>query len=544
MRPFAVLDSETDPFLAGRIPEPFVWGYYDGMEFRHYTHDTVHSMLEFIAEQKIIVYAHNGGKFDYHFLLPYMEAFDHIKIISGRLAQFFIGNAEFRDSYNILPVSLSKIEITDDKGNITKKQEFDYSLMEKTERYKPENWERIIDYLRDDCVTLYEAIKAFQNQYGRHLTQAGAAMAQWKKISKTEIPKSTGEYFNAFKPYYYGGRVQCFRHGIIENDFSVFDINSAYPFAMLSAHPYGLDVIETTDEPMGNFERGPSFYKIRARSLGAYPYREKNGLSFPDDGEIREFHITGWELQAAIDTGTAGDYEVLKVTYHLHHQSFAEYIEHFYQQRMTARATGDKAGDLFAKLLMNSLYGKFGANPEQYAEYVILPPEEMAGLMDPENEFNLSGELGPWLLGERELNDEEMRYYNVATAASITGYVRAYLWRAIVSTGRSNILYCDTDSIATLSPGNELDTGSGLGKWKHEGEFDKAGIAGKKMYIFRGKIRGGKREYKTASKGVKLSNSQLWKVAGGASVVYAPENPTFSVHHAPRFVSRKISLTK
>jgi len=90
-----------------------------------------------------------------------------------------------------------------------------------------------------------------------------------------------------------------------------------------------------------------------------------------------------------------------------------------------------------------------------------------------------------------------------------------------------------------------LETGAELGKWKHEGEFDKAGIAGKKMYIFRGKKnRSGVREYKTASKGVKLTNAQLWKVAGGTPVVYMPENPTFSVHHAPRFTARKITLTK
>lgn len=541
MRPFAVLDSETDPFKQGRIPEPFVWGFYDGLMFRHFTHDTAHSMIEWIADQKIIVYAHNGGKFDYHFLLPYMEPYDHVKIINGRLAQFYIGKAEFRDSMNILPVALKNIEVSKD-GETIKKQEFDYSLMERDVRYKPENWGNIIGYLRDDCVTLWEAINKFQTEYGRHLTQAGAAMAQWKKISKKPLPKSTGEYFEAFKHYYYGGRVQCFRRGIIESDFSVFDINSAYPFAMLSPHPYGLAYVETS-EPDVICKSG--FYKIRAESAGAYPYREKTGLSFPDDGEIREFNVTGWELLAAQETGTAGNAKILSGIVHTETQDFTEYIEHFYQLRLTAKAIGDKAGDLFAKLLMNSLYGKFGANPENYAEFVVLPPEERDSLLDPDNDFNLSGELGPWLLGERGLTDDEMRYYNVATAASITGFVRAYLWRAICTTGIDNILYCDTDSIATIDTGNSLDNGNKLGQWKHEGEFDRAGIAGKKMYIFRGKKKGSKaREYKTASKGVKLSNAQLWKVASGTEVIYKSENPTFSVHHAPRFVSRKITLTK
>lgn len=550
MRPFIVIDSETDPFLKGRIPEPFVWGVYDGKVFRHYHNDNFHSLINWLSEQQVIVYAHNGGKFDYHFMLSYLEPYDNISIINGRIAKFFIGKAEFRDSYNILPVPLAKFEGKTVDGEVIKKQEFDYKLMEKEKRYKPEIWEKIVDYLRDDCVTLYQMIHDFQTEYGRHLTQAGAAMAQWKKISGLKTPSSDTEYFKQFSQYYYGGRVQCFKSGIIEQDFSVFDINSAYPYAMLSKHAYGLDYIYSEHE-LNDYDRGSGFFKIRAKSMGAFPFRTKTGLSFPADGEIREFMITGWELQAAIDTRTNGDHEVLHAIYHSELQDFSEYINYFYEKRLTAKASGDKAGDLFAKLLMNSLYGKFGSNPENYMNYIILPQEERETLNevdsdgDPVNEYRDGGELGPWILAERELYEDEQKYFNVATAASITGFVRAYLWRAICNSGIDNMLYCDTDSIATLSAGNELSTGKQLGAWKHEGEFDKAGIAGKKLYIFRGKKKGKKpREYKTASKGVKLTYNQLWTVAKGTAVIYEPDNPSFSVHCSPRFVARRITLTK
>lgn len=543
MRPFIVIDSETDPFKKGRIPEPFVWGVFDGKEFRHYHHDNFHSLIEWLKDQKAIIYAHNGGKFDYHFMLTYLEPFDDIKIINGRIAKFFIGKAEFRDSYNILPVPLSKMETKDESGIVIKKQEFDYSLMEKDERYKPHNWELIIDYLRDDCVTLYSMISAFQSEYGRHLTQAGAAMAQWRKISGKKTPESSAEYFAKFKPYYFGGRVQCFQSGVIEKRFSVYDINSAYPFAMLSEHPYGLDHIESKVE-LKEFARGPAFFRILSKSSGAFPFRTKSGLSFPDTGELQEFYITGWELQAAEETGLK-DYELISVIYHTEKTDFREYINHFYETRLYAKACKDKAMDLFAKLLMNSLYGKFGSNPENYKNFLVMPPEEFDSLMDPENEYQHGGELGPWILGERDLHEDEERFFNVATAASITGFVRAYLWKAINLTGRENMLYCDTDSIATTSEAHSLPDGKELGKWKHEGEFDKAGIAGKKLYIFRGRKHGNKpREYKTASKGVKLTHAQLWKVAAGNVVTYEPENPSFSVHSKPRFVSRRIVLTK
>lgn len=542
MRPFATLDCETDPFKVGRIPKPFVWGFYDGKIFSHYTHDTLGILLDRIINDKMIVYAHNGGRFDYHFFLERMESFDSVKIINGRLAQFFIGNAEFRDSFNILPVALKKFELVDEYGYVLKKQDFDYALMEDAERYKPENWNSIIEYLKDDCVTLYHAIDAFQNEYGRHLTQAGAAMAQWKKFSKTTPPRSSKQFFANFKPYYYGGRVQCFRHGVINEEFSVFDINSAYPRAMLEDHPYGLDFHEF-DSEQSSRNRNQGFFKILADSTGAFPYRGKTGLYFPDDGERREFFITGWELQAAIDTVTDGNHQVVKATYFDQLKSFDDYINHFFQKRAQCQANGDKAGDLFAKLLMNSLYGKFGSNPEAYAEYVILPHDELPYLMDENNQYSVAGELGPWLLAERPLDEDEMRYFNVATAASITGYVRAFLWRSICQTGKANMLYCDTDSIATTSEGHALDTGKMLGQWKFEGNFIRAGIGGKKMYVFEPKS-GKKDDYKCASKGVKLSIDQLWEIANGKEILFETEVPTFSVHKAPAFVNRRVKLTK
>jgi hypothetical protein len=542
MRPFAVLDSETDPFKRGRVPCPFVWGYYDGHEFIHYLHDTLDSLIDYISKQKIVIYAHNGGKFDYHFLLHYLESYDSIKIINGRIASFKIGKAEFRDSMNILPVALSKMSIVDSHGKTIKKQEFDYALMEKDKRFAPDTFDKIIDYLRDDCVTLYEMINAFQSEYGRHLTIAGAAMKQWKKISNVDVPKSTPGFFSYISPYYFGGRVQCFKHGIVEKDFSVFDINSAYPAAMLNAHPYGLDYVESQNEDE-NEPRGPGFFTIEANATGAFPVRSKNGLGFPNTGERMIFNVTGWELQAAIDTATAGDYVVKKAIYFHHRRDFSIYVDNFYRKRLEAKASNDSAGDLFAKLFMNSLYGKFGANPENYADYIILPPSELDSLNEADSDYSLSGDLGPWLLAERPLDDDEMRYYNVATAASITGYVRAVLWKSICATGIDNMLYCDTDSIATHDEGHGLQVSKALGDWKHEGEFDKAGIGGKKLYIFRGKKpRSGNREYKTASKGARLTHAQLWKVARGEEVLYEPENPTFSVHHGPRFVARKIRL--
>jgi len=53
----------------------------------------------------------------------------------------------------------------------------------------------------------------------------------------------------------------------------------------------------------------------------------------------------------------------------------------------------------------------------------------------------------------------------------------------------------------------------------------------------------GKREYKTASKGARLTHSQLWTVARGGNVLFQSDVPTFSVTSAPVFTDRRIKKT-
>ena len=73
-RRVATADCETDPFKKGRIPRPFVWGFYDGDEYREFWGDTQDDFAEFLGQQDVICYMHNGGKFDFHYLIEYFDA--------------------------------------------------------------------------------------------------------------------------------------------------------------------------------------------------------------------------------------------------------------------------------------------------------------------------------------------------------------------------------------------------------------------------------------------------------------------------------------
>jgi DNA polymerase elongation subunit (family B) len=135
---------------------------------------------------------------------------------------------------------------------------------------------------------------------------------------------------------------------------------------------------------------------------------------------------------------------------------------------------------------------------------------------------------------QEDLADDEQRFYNVAVSASITGFVRAYMWDAM--TKCENVMYCDTDSIICTDTG-ELDLHpTELGAWDVEAVGDYGGIAGKKLYA----LQTDNGEWKTASKGVRLDAHEILAVAKGKEIVFHPMNPQFSLKRGVRFQARKV----
>lgn len=554
MREIWTTDSETDPFSIGREPKPFLWGVWTGKLYREFRKPK--EVAAYLHDKNVICYAHNGGKFDYmartddgDCLLNYLAPFADVTIINGRLAKFKIGLCEMRDSWNILPVPLSAY----------KKDKIDYSIMEADVRHIPANWRTIREYLKSDCIYLHELVSGFVEKFGLNLTQASASMRYWRTVSEQDIPVVTGqegiEYYDLFKPYYYGGRVECFQKGVIDGDFAVADITSAYPFAMQEFHPFGRSYMSVEKSKLkGVALEGPSFYDVHGISHGAFPYRnDDDGLEFPNDNVPRLYRVTGWELIAALELGLLKRWSVTACYRFTELNSFKVYIQHCWVERKKAIDAGDDAGKLFYKLLMNSLYGKFASDPRNYGTFKIYSREYESVILSDKHEEEtgeqFAGYMGPWILTEAPLVEGEQRFYNVATSASITGYVRAYLLRSMHKC--EGVLYCDTDSIAA-SDTSHLNFGNQLGDWQVEGEFTRAAIAGKKLYAFRksdkqwNKERGKDPEakrWKVRSKGVRLTWQELVKIAEGGEVDYTPEVPTYSIHQVPRFVKRKVRMT-
>lgn len=533
-KPIWAVDCETDPFLFDRVPEPFIWGAKRLFSDEYLEFGDTESFIVWAESQDAILYAHNGGKFDWRFIESEIGEFEPLMLINGRFSKFKIGLAEFRDSWNILPIPLATF----------RKTEFDYAKLEKDvrEQHMPE----IRAYLKDDCCDLGELLEAFIETHGVQLTQAGAAMKYWSKLTGIKPPKTRQTFFDKFSEFYYGGRVECFQPGIHEYEFVSGDINSAYPFAMQFQHPWGVMTDNTREIPETDQEIAACFIELTAKSTGAFPYRDPNktGLSFPNDGKFRRFKITGWEYIAARDTDTLEVSKIHRVIEFMETIDFSDYVNDLYEKRKEAKASGDKARNILYKLLLNSLYGKFGANPDKYKEYMTCPVDLVPAAQESEDDWEWNGGLlnyGKMAVLERPLNDKQKRYFNVATAASITGYVRAMLWRAISAS--DGVLYCDTDCVMARDlRGVEFDSAR-LGAWDIEFRATFGAFAGKKLYA----LKNATGDTKKASKGVKISAEKIIRVAEGEEIVYenpAPNFPLKNKSEFARFIKRTVKSTK
>lgn len=562
-RPLAVIDSETDPFAKGVIVKPFVWGFYDGESFRHWWEDE-EGFVDFLVEQDACVYAHNGGRFDFAFLYRYLDAGDRIKLLHGVPSKIQFGDAELRDSIRILPMALSSFQ----------KTRFDYQKMVVGEREK--HRDEIVGYLEDDCRDLFDVLAAYEHEFGRHETVAATAMSQFIKIQGEEIPDRGAAHYERFKPYYFGGRCEVWpgRVGPFARDLASYDINSAYPWACRFDHPCG-DPMHGSDLP-DSAHRDPYFARIRARSDGALPWRENVGdrINYPRGFGVREYLATGWEIEAGLETGALRIESVKDVYTFSERWNASTYVDEFFERKASAKRLekeGETAEDrrrgkyqkIFAKFMLNSLYGKSGQDGSRFSDFRLIEPGDMRYWIG--EGAKIVGNMGELVV--IALPSEHSRFYDVVIAASITGMVRAKLWRALSTS--TDPYYCDTDSVFCAEPGSGIEIGDDLGQWELEGEYTHGGFGGRKLYAARFHdasancyeqacghssrfhsrtgagcsrcdCKGFHDGWKKASKGTRLEPSEIVEIAHGNEVTWEAESPTFSVSRGTFFQKRTI----
>jgi hypothetical protein len=531
----AIVDCETDPFAPNFVVKPFAVGFDTGDRYVDFWgDDCVKEFFDYLATltaegEEFIIYAHNGGKFDFFFFLDYLDADQAPLIMGGRLVKINFAGQEFRDSFAIIPQALSAY----------KKDEIDYDKFKREfrDRHRPE----ILDYLRSDCRYTRELIVGFHEMFGDKLTIASASLPMLNSF--TGFEKIGGDGFDErFRRYYYGGRNQCFETGVLlpkyGSHFYVYDRNSMYPAVMRDElHP-----VSNRPELQTRIDKDTDFAYIEAENNGALPMRADNGgLDFTV--KSGKFHATIHEINAGLETGTLKIKRVLHAWKFDRKASFAEFVNKFYDMRKAAQAEGDMVRNILYKFCLNSGYGKFALNPRKFRQWAMTigeVPEPQASAADPSG-WSLHSQCGDLFIWSRP-NPRRGGFYNVATAASITGAARANLLRNIALAKRP--VYCDTDSIICEGFSGETNE-TELGGWKLEAIGDRIAIGGKKLYTIYNKIDLAERgeAIKRASKGVRLTPQEIIAVCNGQEVVYQNPVPHFSLDGSADFVERRIRAT-
>ncbi len=471
-----------------------------------------------------IFFFHNLNKFDSYFILNALSTtsqFD-IKLITRNNQVYKITlidkttntKIEFRDSLLYLPISLEEL------SNIFcfnyKKLNFNHSNSNiKNYINNPDFKKELINYCLTDALVLQEGFENFLKHIRikldieplKSLSLPGISLRYYRSkfYDDKNLPiERLDENKDSFiRKGYRGGIVELFKPHLL-NGYH-YDVNSLYPFIMKS-YPMPIDIGEWTDKI--DIENFFGFIKVEVTSpeniripFLSY-YDEQMGLISPI-GTWTEVYFSE-EIKYALTLGYKFKY--------IHGISYKKSIlfDKFIDSLYTLRLNYPKQNPLnfIAKLLMNSLYGRFGMRNEMLKSKIIDNKEitKYISIYDVSSittfthkslvSFNENPVLNKLnkLLELNMINIED--YYKlskkpsslnessaVQIAAAITAYSRIYIDRFKRDT-HLDVYYSDTDSIFCKNPlpiSSISDTE--LGKFKLESKVKEGLFLSPKVYM-------------------------------------------------------------
>ena len=431
-------------------------GFFDGKNYKVFS--SVKRFLDFILVKKnngLRIYFHNGGRFDFIFLLDelfkrgkveFVERTGGLILIKFRTKKVYI---EFADSYCLLPASLEKlIEIN---GINHKKIKIDF-----TKKYKF-NDERLQRHLKNDVLALFEIVQRFYKKEGTlSLTVASHSLKVFtSKFCKLDFFQCDDDFDNYFRTNFYkGGRVEVYK-GYGKNLY-YYDINSLYPFVMLNEMPSGMPVRTK------KFIRDKiGFYKIELNEDTHFDISVLTVKKFFNNYYVNgmkgdKFYLHSCELEYLKEKKIS--FKIIDGYYFEQSEDlFTDFVNYFYNEKKNAKNSFDR---YFAKLILNSLYGKFGQK---------IKGEKLVVNDGRYNDYKIFDAYNDLILVDKNFN---VKFKCVYVASYITALARTYHLRLMDKVGFENIFYCDTDSIICSK---KLKTSDEIGELKLEAEI-KEGI--------------------------------------------------------------------
>lgn len=440
-------------------------------------------------------YFHNL-KFDGEFIIHYLltHGFVHVNekklgvnqfsTIISDLNVFYCIKVKFKeeviisffDSLKLLNFSVE--EVAKAFNLSIKKLEIDYKA-------KREKGHKITDeekeYLKHDVMIMSLALEKMFEMKITRMTIASNAMNFFKDtISKKRFEKwfKPPLYDKDLRQAYKGGFTylnEIYRGKEVKEGI-VLDVNSLYPSVMYySPMPYGEGIYfdgKYVPDKLYNLYIQNITCQFRIKKDMIPTIQIKNNLSFvpteylsSSNGESINLTLTNVDLKLFLE-----HYDIYDVSYNWgwkyksSTKIFKRYIDYWNELKVKATKEGNKPLRTIAKLMLNSLYGKFAASPEGRSKIPYL-----------------DNNIVKYKLSELE---ERTAYY-LPISIFITSWARDKTIRSAQAVYH-RFIYADTDSLhleGTDIPENLLISDTELGKWKIESTFKRGKYLRQKCYI-------------------------------------------------------------
>lgn len=399
---------------------------------------------------------------------------------------------EFYDSLKLFP-NFSVEKIAKAFNLPIQKLKIDYH------QYRPVGWQLTdaeIAYIRNDVEIVARALKEMFKRGLTKMTIASNAVNNFKEHFygfRRRYPVLPLEVDKDIRKSYRGGFTyvnDTWKERPVGKGI-VLDVNSLYPSCMSSPYflPFGQPVFFN-----GKYEEDliyPLYIQSFTCSFDLKPYKIpsvqiRNSLSFiPNEyvkttkGERVTLYLTKPDFELFCeqydyyDIEYNGGWKFMKAT-----GDFDKYIQYWTEQKIKAGKEGNASLRSISKLMLNSLYGKFGSSGEARQKIPYLDD----GVVN----FTLS-------------EKEERETVYVAAASFITSYgrnrtirtsqiIKDYTMRKY---GEDRYYYSDTDSIHCSLTDEDLEELKDiikiddykLGYWAKEAEFERAYYIRQKCYI-------------------------------------------------------------
>lgn len=388
---------------------------------------------------------------------------------------------EFRCSYKLFPKSIE--DIGEMVGIMKLKETHNYEELKNYNSIEEVTSEEKM-YINNDVLIMCKLIK-YLNEIGINgITMSSSAYKNWRSdryayfLSKNQLIKDSNDEINEIvRKSYRGGitKVNPKYAGKEFDDVISFDVNSLYPSVMYdNPMPVGMGCMFNSIEecrranyPLYIVVVEVATAKVRdgfhsfIGSTAGFSYSRK--YEYNDELENTTLYL--WDKEFELFEQIY-DYvgEISKVVgYKQANNVFKDYIDRWYKVKENARTPAERQ---LAKLMLNSLYGKFGMNDCRESKIPVGVNED--GII-----YNIV--------------DKMSCYYDKKIASFITSRARTK-FATFMNLAGEHFIYGDTDSIYYWGHDipkifDGLVDPKKMGYWKYEGHYTRFKALKAKCYL-------------------------------------------------------------